>query len=60
MKSVTLDFSGIDFATQSFVHALISELIRKYTNTVLDKLLFKGCNDKVKEIINIVVDYMQE
>ncbi|PIS22488.1 hypothetical protein COT50_01735 [candidate division WWE3 bacterium CG08_land_8_20_14_0_20_41_10] len=59
-ESVTLDFSGVDAATQSFVHALISDLIRKYTNTVLDKLLFKGCNNKVKEIINIVIDYMQE
>jgi len=59
-EEVTLDFSGVDATTQSFVHALISDLIRKYSSTVLDRLLFKGCNDKIKEIINIVIDYMQE
>lgn len=59
-EDVTLDFSGVDAATQSFVHALISDLIRKYGNIVLDKLLFKDCNDKIKEIVNIVIDYMQE
>lgn len=59
-KEVTLDFKGIDSATQSFIHALISDLIRKYGIEVLDKVYFKKCNEIVKKIINIVVDYMQE
>ena len=57
---VTLDFEGIDSATQSFIHALISDLIRKYGSEVLDKIYFKNCNITVRKIINIVVDYMQE
>ncbi len=57
---VTLDFAGIDAATQSFIHALISDLIRKYGNAVLDRLYFKNCNVTVQKIISIVVDYMQE
>ncbi|NIA02289.1 MAG: DUF4325 domain-containing protein [Nitrospirae bacterium] len=59
-KNITLDFENIDGATQSFVHALISDLIRKYGSEVLDKIQFKSCNDTVKAIISIVVDYMQE
>lgn len=56
---ITLDFEGVESATQSFVHALISELIRNFGNEVLDNIYFKKCNKSVQEIINIVVDYMQ-
>lgn len=59
-EDVTLDFYGVDSATQSFIHALISDLIRKRGAEVLDKLYFKNCNELVKKIINIVVEYMQE
>lgn len=59
-KNIVLDFEKIEGATQSFVHALISDLMRKYGNEVLDKIQFKSCNDTVKSIIAIVVDYMQE
>ena len=59
-EEVVLDFEGIESATQSFIHALISDLIRKYGVEVLDKVMFKNCNEITKKIINIVVDYMQE
>ncbi|MFH1012126.1 MAG: STAS-like domain-containing protein [Candidatus Peregrinibacteria bacterium] len=59
-ESIILDFEKIEGATQSFIHALISDLMRKYGNEVLDKIQFKSCNDTVKGIIAIVVDYMQE
>jgi len=59
-KKITLDFTGIDSATQSFIHALISEVIRKYGIEILDKIYFKNCNETVKKIIKIVVEYMQE
>lgn len=59
-QEISLDFKGIDSATQSFIHALISDLIRKYGNGVLDKVYFRNCNETIKKIINIVVDYMQE
>ena len=59
-QEITLDFDGINSATQSFIHALISDLIRKYGIDVLDKIYFKNCNETVTKIINIVVDYMQE
>jgi len=59
-KEVILDFSKVDSITQSFAHALISDLIRNYGDGVLDKISFKNCSETVKKIINIVVEYMQE
>lgn len=59
-QEVILDFVGIESATQSFVHALISELIRKYGSDVLDRIAFKNCNETIRKIIGIVVDYMQQ
>lgn len=59
-KNIILDFEKIEGATQSFIHALISDLMRKFGNEVLDNIQFKSCNNTVKGIISIVVDYMQE
>lgn len=57
---VTIDFRGIDAATQSFIHALISDLIRKHGIGVLDSVYFKNCSKTVRKIIEMVVDYMQD
>jgi len=59
-EEVLLDFQRVDAATQSFVHALISDALRKYGSDALERISFKSCNDTVKKIINIVADYMQE
>ena len=57
---VVLDFEGVDAATQSFVHALISDVFRQHGTQVLERMLFKSCNETVRKIIEIVTDYMQE
>lgn len=57
---VTIDFTGVSGATQSFVHALISEAIREFGPDVLDHMIFKGCNENVQQIVLMVTDYMQE
>lgn len=59
-EEVVLDFQRVTGATQSFVHALISEILRKHGTDVLDRITFKSCNKTIKQIIDIVVDYMQE
>jgi len=59
-EEITLDFEYVEAATQSFVHALISDVFRKYGNEVLDHIAFKSCNSTIKKIINMVVDYTQE
>lgn len=58
-NSIELDFAGVTSATQSFIHALLSQLIRQYGIDVLDKIDFKNCNNTVQKIIEIVTDYMQ-
>jgi len=59
-EDVILDFENVDAATQSFVHALISDILRKYGVDALDRMSFKSCNTTVQKIIGIVVEYMQE
>lgn len=59
-EDVVLDFGGIAATTQSFVHALISDLLRKYGSDVINRIAFKNCNETVRKIITIVVDYAQE
>jgi len=57
---VIINFKDVDEATQSFIHALISDVIRQEGVTVLDKIYFKDCNANIKKIVNIVIEYMQE
>lgn len=59
-EEVILDFENVQSATQSFIHALISDVIRKRGINVLDSLYFKNCNETVKKIIEIVIEYMQD
>ncbi|MEA3249511.1 MAG: STAS-like domain-containing protein [Patescibacteria group bacterium] len=59
-EDIILDFKNIDDATQSFIHALISDLFRKYGDEVLNRISFKNCNETVSKVITIVADYMQE
>ena len=59
-QEIAIDFDGVNSATQSFIHALLSDIIRKKGISILDKISFKNCNETVKKIISIVVEYMQE
>lgn len=58
-EDLILDFNGIESITQSFGHALLSELIRNYGIDVLDRITFAHCSKAVSTIIETVVDYMQ-
>jgi len=57
---VTIDFTGVTLATQSFVHALISDVLRHEGEKALDRMTFKGCIRGVKGIIQTVVQYSLE
>ena len=59
-EDVVLNFDGVESATQSFIHTLISEALRQYGNEALEKITFHKCNKVVKQLIGVVVDYMQE
>jgi anti-anti-sigma regulatory factor len=54
---VVLDFEGVEFATQSFVHALISAPLRAVGEEGLGLLVFIECSEAVEAIIETVVDY---
>ena len=56
-RTVTLDFSEVEFATQSYVHALISEAIRRHQDRSFDLLKFRGCTDEVREVVLTVFEY---
>lgn len=59
-EDVTIDFESITGVTQSFIHALLAEPIRKYPDEIFDKVTFKNCNDMVRVIVETVEEYMQE
>jgi hypothetical protein len=54
---VVLDFSRVNYATQSYIHALIGEPLKKYGEDALESLEFKGCSPQLKSLITLVVDY---
>jgi len=59
-EELILNFEGVTGATQSFIHALISNVIREHGSECLEYINFKQCNETIKKIISIVVEYMQE
>jgi hypothetical protein len=56
-ENIILDFQGIKYATQSFIHALIFEALHEYGEATLDRLEFRHCTEEVRIIIEIVVNY---
>jgi STAS-like domain of unknown function (DUF4325) len=56
-QPVVLDFAGVDVATQSFVHALISEAVRRYGDLALELIEFRNCTPAVQQIVSTVVAY---
>lgn len=59
-KKITLDFSGVRLTTQSFIHALISNVLRQRGESALDLLEFKSCNRLVRGLVATVVQYSLE
>jgi hypothetical protein len=58
--NIVLSFAGIDSTTQSFVHALISDLLQKYGEPVLERVIFESCNDAVRSLVATVINYSLE
>lgn len=59
-EDIIIDFKNVTGATQSFIHALLADPIRKYPEIVFNKITFKNCSDNVKVVVEIVEEYMQE
>lgn len=54
---VDLNFKGVRLVTQSFAHALISDVLRVYGESILDRIEFSNCDSNVKGVIQTVVQY---
>ena len=59
-RAITFDFEGVKGATQSFIHALVSDALRKFPDVVYDNVFYKNANEEIQAIITIVYRYMQE
>ena len=56
-ENIELDFAHVKYATQSFVHALLGEVLYKYGENVLDRIEFKNCTPQLQSVIELVIDY---
>jgi hypothetical protein len=56
-ERVYLDFDGVTLVTQSFIHALISDVLRTTGEDTLDLIEFENCAGIVRGIISTVVQY---
>ena len=54
---VVLDFRNVSYATQSYIDALIGEVLQKHGEAALKNLEFKNCSGALKSVIELVVDY---
>jgi len=56
-KRIAIDFSEIETVTQSYVHALIAEAIRRHGTHAFELLVFKNCGEGVRHIVRTVFEY---
>jgi hypothetical protein len=56
-ERISLDFRLVKYATQSFIHALIGEALKKHGEEVLDRIEFQQCTPQIQSVIELVVDY---
>jgi hypothetical protein len=59
-EDIVLCFDGIDSTTQSFVHALISDLLQKFGEPALERLVFEKCSPAVRSLVATVINYSLE
>lgn len=54
---VILDFGDVKYSTQSFVHALLGEVLQRFQEPVLENLEFRHCSPQLKSLVQLVIDY---
>lgn len=54
---VVLDFDRVRYATQSFIHALIGEALKRHGEGVLERIEFANCSPQIRSVIELVVEY---
>lgn len=56
-ERVILDFAHVEIATQSYIHALVSDPIHRYGDRALELIEFRSCTDELRQLILTVVEY---
>lgn len=54
---VVVDFEGVHDVSQSFIHALIAEVLRNEGRPALGRIRFRNANDPVRDAIRMVIRY---
>ena len=54
LREVELNFAGVN-VSQSFADELVGVLLLRQSPAVLERLVFKGCSDSVRAVIEFVV-----
>jgi hypothetical protein len=56
-ERVIIDFAKVTLVTQSFIHALVSDVLRTRGEEALTYLEFNNCSEVIRGIISTVVQY---
>jgi hypothetical protein len=56
-ERVEIDFSRVDSATQSYIHVLVADAVRKYGDEVFTRIQFKGAAPGIQSLIATVFEY---
>ncbi len=56
-ESVILDFAEVKYATQSFIHALVGEALKRFGEDGLRHIEFRNCSQQLRSVVELVVDY---
>lgn len=59
-RELEIDFANVTGVTQSFIHALVAEAIRRYGDSAFNNIIFLNTNGIIRQIIITVYHYMQE
>jgi hypothetical protein len=56
-EPVVLDFRDVELATQSFIHALVSDPIHQHGDSAMKLIRFKNCTPELQQLVLTVVEY---
>jgi hypothetical protein len=57
---IRIIFRDVDSSTQSFIHAMLSEIFQEFGEKALDIFEFSECNKAIESLISTVINYSLE
>jgi pyruvate-formate lyase len=56
-ERVEIDFTKVEAATQSYIHVLVADAVRRYGDDIFGMIQFKGAAPGIKSLIATVFEY---